>query len=493
MSGPAYAEPVPDTRSAWSVQGRLTLWISAGALALVLLSTVFSIWQTRDSLARELESLAIEEIAELSSECLRAPMTTERFLGIADDLNRHHPEFEIRSRAWSVEKERWIGDGGGFPRETLPTEGPMPEGFGKALPTPYQFVSTRMKSVLVDFDDDGSEHRGDCILELLLDGSRRKQSLEKAASLFLSVSLLIAAAMVVGGFVFARRLARMLSQVAESAGAARLDARAEAEAPANAPREIRAVTDAFRGSVSMMQEEHARNVLMTAGLAHELRSPLHNLMNEAEVALLRPRENDEYRGIVARQLHEMKEFALVVDNLITMTALRDTQHMERREVFDLGDVAAVRLQREEDLGDQCGVELVLQRSGDLVIAGDREALILMLRNLVGNAIRWTDEGTDVTVQILGSEDAVTIHVDDHGPGISETDRERIFEAFHQGEAPEGQRAGYGLGLALARAATTAHGGTISATAAPSAKGARFTVRIPRSSVAPSVGGAQPKS
>ncbi|QDV05640.1 Sensor kinase CusS [Planctomycetes bacterium Poly30] len=467
----------------WSVRGRLTLWIMTGALALVLLSTLFSLWQTRESLRREMRSLAVEEMAEISSSCLTGPMTDERFAEICAEHNRHHPEFEIRCRAWSVSEMRWIGEGGGRPSLELPPAGPAPIGYGASLSTPYQFLRTRLAPrsfTQAEAGDDFLRASGaGLVLELLIDGAKREEQLAKTSSVFVLIALLIAAAMVASGIVFANRLARLLSQVADSAHAARLGGSPETGSLVGAPRKVRAVAEAFQSSVAHMQEEHARNILMTAGLAHELRSPLHNMMTEAEIALLRPRENDEYRRIVGRQLHEMKEFALVVDNLITMTALRDTKGMERKEYFDFGDEAVRRLQREEDLGDQRGVEVVVQRSGDLRVAGDREALILMLRNLVGNAIRWTPPETSVTVTMEGTPDEIRLYVDDEGPGIPKEEREQVFHAFHQGATPDGQRAGYGLGLALARAATEAHGGQIRADEAEGG-GARLVVHLPRS-------------
>lgn len=458
----------------WSVRGRLTLWMMSGAVALVVLSAVFSLFQVKDSLRREMQSLAEEEMAELSSVCLTEPVTRERFGAVARSLDAHHPEFEIRSRIWSVSEGAWIGDDGGDAGLALPSDRPVQEGFAESVTGPFQFVSTSLSSM----SETGPTSEG-VVLELLIDGTRRESSLAKTASLFLSITFLIALAMVVGGFVISNRLAKLLSQVAVAARAATLDGGAEARSLKGAPREIRAVADAFQDSVSLMQSEHSRNVLMTAGLAHELRSPLHNMMTEAEIALLRPRTNEEYRKIIGRQLREMKEFALVVDNLITMTALRDTKGMERKEHFDFGDEAVLRLQREEDLGDQRDVEVVVRRSGDLRVAGDREALILMLRNLVGNAIRWTPPGTNVTVTMEGAADEIRLYVDDEGPGIPAEERDRVFQAFHQGATPDGQRAGYGLGLALALAATEAHGGRIWADEAPSG-GARLAVRLPRS-------------
>jgi two-component system heavy metal sensor histidine kinase CusS len=266
--------------------------------------------------------------------------------------------------------------------------------------------------------------------------------------------------------------------VAASAASARLDAAVEPSAPLRAPDEISHVAESFRESVAQMRAQHSRNLLLTAGLAHELRSPLQNLISEAEVALMRPRDVDAYRKLVGGQLEELRALALVVDNLITLTALRDTQALPRHEPFDLATQIAMRLSHEEHEGARRGVVVDVLHHGDCTIDGDREALVLMLRNLVGNAVRWTSDDTAVVLTIDGRADDLVVTVDDHGPGVPPSEREAIFEAFYQGPSPDGARAGYGLGLALARTAARSQGGEIRVETADTG-GARFHVRLPR--------------
>ena len=91
------------------------------------------------------------------------------------------------------------------------------------------------------------------VLELLIDGTKREMQLARTSSVFISIALLIAAAMVASWIVFSNRLARLLSKVAESAQAARLGGSPDTGRLDGAPREIRAVAEAFRHSVALMQ------------------------------------------------------------------------------------------------------------------------------------------------------------------------------------------------------------------------------------------------
>ena len=213
-------------------------------------------------------------------------------------------------------------------------------------------------------------------------------------------------------------------------------------------------------------------------MAHELRSPLQNMMGEASVALLREREPREYRAVLESQLDEMRDLGRVVDNLITLTALREPGALARKERFQLGDETELRLAKEGQLAAKRGVSLDIERDGDLEVEGDREALLLAIRNLVDNALRHASERGHVEVRLQGAADAVTVTVDDDGPGVAPDARAVIFEEFRQAPAQSRRRGGYGLGLALAKAAASAHAGTLTVGEAPLG-GARFTLTLPR--------------
>src|SRR4029078_5218868 len=97
------------------------------------------------------------------------------------------------------------------------------------------------------------------------------------------------------------------------------------------------------------------------------------------------------------------------------------------EQFDLGEEARVRLRREHAHAGRRSVALEVEASGDLSLYGDREALWLVVSNLVANAIDYTSQGGRVKLALLGEDERVRITVDDSGPGVPETERTKIFE------------------------------------------------------------------
>jgi two-component system heavy metal sensor histidine kinase CusS len=239
------------------------------------------------------------------------------------------------------------------------------------------------------------------------------------------------------------------------------------------PDEVRAVATALRETLGRIRAESERAQLMTAGLAHELRSPLQNLLGEAEVALMRPRDPAEYQRVLESQVEELRDLGRSIDNLVLLCAQEEPA--EQAETFDLGDEAALRLDRDSL---RAGVRVELECDGDLEVRGDREALVLALRNLVGNAVTWSPPDGLVQVAITGTEREVRVTVDDQGPGIAPELGERVFEPFQRGPRAADRRVGFGLGLALARTAVVMHGGRIAAERSP-AGGARVSFVLPR--------------
>ena len=112
------------------------------------------------------------------------------------------------------------------------------------------------------------------------------------------------------------------------------------------------------------------------------------------------------------------------------------------------------------------------------IESHREAVLRGVRNVVANALDWAPPAGRVRVSIRGDSDGIHVVVDDSGPGVPLEERARIFDPFVRGRIRQGRRIGYGLGLAIARSAVEAHGGTISVTESPLG-GARFTMTLRR--------------
>lgn len=449
----------------WSLTNRITRGFALACALLSLVIVSFSYIYVRRSVSREIASLAREELEEMQAIfSARELASPEEFEEIAMELGGEHPANPFAWWVWSpVDKGMWHAVGDSELLE-VPVSYRVREGL-------TQRVQTHLFWTVEDLTDE-------LRMGLLIDASEQQRILARYAIAGLIGVGLATLLATLGGSLFARRIGRELDEVARSVRRVTDSSKSLELHTANAPTEIRQVAESLGVMLENIRSESEQARLITAGLAHELRAPIQNMLGEAEVGLLRERSPAEYQAILGNQLDELRELGLVIDNLVTLTSPGRRSVTRARERFDLGEEARLRLSREEVQARRGGVSIDMETLGELVIEGDREALILAVRNLVGNAIQWSQSGQVVSLSMTDRGNAVVVCVDDQGPGVPEEDRERIFEPFVTTRAAKGQRIGYGLGLALARSAVASHGGKLAV--GPSEKGgACFRIELPK--------------
>ena len=453
----------------WTLQRWITRWMVLTVVGSIAVASLLSMAFLRASIHRELDGLAHEEVDEMVALLTSSPGGLEDLRRIHRDLSASHPSNPMGWRLWSPDGELLHQVGS----EAL---------LGELDPRPEPLDVTRRAARGQRWR---TEALGDGrLVSVAVDGADQYSVLPRYAAF--ALALLLGSTLVAwwAAASLGRRTSKMLAAVADRTRADAGEASANGAVGGSAlhggltlPEEIRAVSDSLDAALARIRAESERANLMTAGLAHELRSPLQNLLGEAEVALMRERSAEEYQRVLGSQVEELKDLGRAVDNLVLLCA--GGQELAGHEVFDLGDEALLRLDREVGRAQRSGVRLDIDCSGDLEVRGDREALILALSNLVSNAVTWSPRGGVVRVRLEGRERAVQVSVEDEGPGIAPELAETVFEPFQRGPPKESRRVGFGLGLALARTAVELHGGRIVAERAAGG-GARLMFEIPRS-------------
>jgi two-component system heavy metal sensor histidine kinase CusS len=316
-------------------------------------------------------------------------------------------------------------------------------------------------------------------LGVVVDGSGPIGELRHYQALAGALMLVVAMVSLALGAYMIQRMTSLLRRVAESARAVHEPTSEPVELElTDAPDEIRDVVDALRDLFRRVRAEADRSRVFYASMAHELRSPIQNLVGETEVALFEERAGPDYRRVLESNLEELRDLGDAIDNLIAICSERRPGAGAELEDFDLLEEARIRLARERTQALRRQVELDIAGEGDLGMRGDRESLLRALRNLAANAIQWSPAGARVEVRLADRGEEVEVAVDDAGPGVPDELKERIFEPFARGPALDGHRIGYGLGLAIVRAAVDAQGGEVEVGRSPLG-GARFRMALPR--------------
>ncbi len=194
----------------------------------------------------------------------------------------------------------------------------------------------------------------------------------------------------------------------------------------------------------------------TDHIAHDLRTPLTRLRNRLED--LRPGAAASERAALDGAVQETDQLLTTFGALLRLARIEAQSPAGEGPVLDLSALAADAAELYVPIGAERGVGLRTSLA-PAQVRGDRDQLFQMLVNLLDNALKFAPTGGEVGVSLEAAADGVVLCVDDDGPGIPETDRERVFDRFQRLEAHRGTP-GSGLGLSLVRAIVHRHGGRI---------------------------------
>jgi two-component system OmpR family sensor kinase len=213
-----------------------------------------------------------------------------------------------------------------------------------------------------------------------------------------------------------------------------------------------------------------------ADAAHELRTPLAALKLQVQ-SLERSDSPDAKRVAVARLTAGIERATRLVEQLLVLARQEasaaggaprqqvDIAVAARRAVAELASVAAAKQ-----------IDIGLQRADSAEVEGQPDALMILLRNLVDNAIKYTPEGGTVDVSVVAEAGSVTVTVEDSGPGIPPAERERVFDRFYR--VPGSDVKGSGLGLAIIKSIAERHGATLALGESTRLGGLEATVNFP---------------
>ena len=230
-----------------------------------------------------------------------------------------------------------------------------------------------------------------------------------------------------------------------------------------------------------------------AVLGHELRNPLAPAVTALELMKMRdPAVFARERGVLERQVAHMSR---LVNDLLDLSRLARGKVQVDRHRFELRDAVdrAVDMARPMIVLHNHALTVSVPPSG-LTIDGDIDRIVQVLSNLLTNAANYTPPGGEIAIKASAAGDRVIVTCEDNGPGIAADLRPTLFDAFAQGpRALDRREGGLGLGLALARAFTELHDGTINLEARTNGHaGSRFVIDLPLAAAASPTVAAEPR-
>jgi two-component system OmpR family sensor kinase len=301
--------------------------------------------------------------------------------------------------------------------------------------------------------------------------ARHRLAAKTALRTILPMLLLIPALGLLVWFVVGHGL-RPLKDAAAEVGA--LTPRAVAPLPdREVPDEVRPLIDALNGLLARLRQAGERQRAFIADAAHELRTPLTAISLQTQLAERAATEGDRAAAFatlksgIARATH-------LVQQLLTLARSEPESVEQPLVAVDLAEVASAVIAEQAAIADAKGVELGFSNGGSVAVTGERNALRVLVGNLVDNAIRYTPSGGSIDVSVTCEDGRPLLAVSDTGPGIPAEARSRVFDRFYR-HAEAGT--GSGLGLAIVREIATRHGATVTLDDASERGGLKVSVRF----------------
>jgi signal transduction histidine kinase/ActR/RegA family two-component response regulator len=215
-----------------------------------------------------------------------------------------------------------------------------------------------------------------------------------------------------------------------------------------------------------------------ARVSHELRSPLQVAMGCAEVLRRTPQLPDKAQHTVRRLSNAVKQQARMIGDLVDLSRMLSAKlHLELSPIDPREPVSAA-VDAVSEAASGRGLEIVVNAAReDCLVSGDAARLLQVFVNILDNAIRFSPEGSAITVTCGSQGGAYRVSVSDQGPGVPPSELSSLFDQFVQGAQQPRRGQGLGLGLAIVRGIVASHGGNVTVESGEVA-GATFHVTLP---------------
>lgn len=228
------------------------------------------------------------------------------------------------------------------------------------------------------------------------------------------------------------------------------------------PIEMADLAQELNHMLDRLQEDFLRLSEFSSDLAHELRTPISNLLTQTQVTLSARRDAETYRDILASNAEELQRLARMVSDMLFLAKTERGVDLPSKERFSAAAEVCALLEFYEAVAEEKNINL--STHGDGEIQGDRLMFRRALSNLLSNALRHTPERGEVQVAVAREEGAVRVTVENTGNEIDPKDLPRLFDRFYRADPARTHPGsdGSGLGLSITKAIVEAHGGHVSA-------------------------------
>lgn len=267
---------------------------------------------------------------------------------------------------------------------------------------------------------------------------------------------------------------RNVSNAIKNITSENLDARLE---PSRVPIELEQLVVSFNHMIEKIEDVFTRQANFSADIAHEIRTPITNLVTQTEIALSQDRTQKELEDVLYSSLEEYNRMTKMVSDMLFLAQADNNQLIPDRVMFDLSAEIIKVFDFFEAWAEERNITLKFN-GVHCLIEGDPQMFRRAINNLLSNALRYTPEGQAVTVSIKEQENHFELMIENPGKPVPEEHLPRLFDRFYRVD-PSRQRKGEGsgIGLAIVKSIVEAHHGRVHVES--DVRSTRFILSVPR--------------
>ena len=436
-----------------SLTRRLALLFAAStALVSLVAGVLFN--QASERHFRELDEQLLASKLEVHRQLLGRKLGPEnldsRLPALEEELRRH-PELQLQ--ILGAEGQPWFSS--------------------QAQPAGREHETAQLRTLQAPLDPDQPNGPQ---LRLSLDIRHHQHFLAQMQRLiWLTMGLAALATALLGAWLARQGLQplQQLTQLSQRISAGSLDQRLDS---ASVPSEMRPMLEAFNAMLARLEDAFARLSGFSADIAHELRTPLSNLITQTQVTLSQPRSSEVYFEALHDNLEELQQLSQMVNDMLFLAKAEHGLLPTRCETLQLGPELHLLAEYYAPLAEDRQVRLSVH--GEATASADRGLLRRALSNLIDNALRFTPPGGELRLTVSARDGQLCLEVANQGAPLTAEQCQRLFDRFYRADPArrEGNAEHAGLGLAITRSIVSAHGGEI---CCESADGwTRFILELP---------------
>jgi len=243
------------------------------------------------------------------------------------------------------------------------------------------------------------------------------------------------------------------------------------------PVEIAGLSETLNNMLERLDDSFRRLENFSSDIAHELRTPINNLMMQTQVTLSKPRSKNEYLMALGSNAEEFQRLARMISDMLFLAKADNKQLLLSTETIELDQEFTDLFEFYDALAEDRNVQLSFE--GKAQVQGDRLMLRRAFNNLISNALHHCFEGSTIKINITPTKNDVAIEVENTGQTIPEEVLPHLFDRFYRADKARtcSSFERVGLGLAITKSIAEAHGGKLSVTSENTVTIFKFTIKL----------------